>query len=1201
MNENFSQKVLIPLILVLVGMIVLIVGVSTKNANSSLKSMLETQITRTAENSAGFLNDWLNQNKQLVENNAQNPDFAKVIRGDTATVHTLHKELKDVQQRMKLTQIVVLNTEGSVVSSSNISKIGSSYGDRKYFKTAISEKRTVISDILIGKLSQKPSVVICAPILDSVGNVLGGTFTTYDLDRFSEEHLNSITIGENGFVYVYTSDGKIMAHPNSKMINVNTPDDAEYCKLILDQKDGFLEYSSDTESLFFGIASVPLANWYVVATAPEEELTNMTRPNRNSNIALGGTALALLIAMLIVLLIVDKRGQKERQKREMAEEMIRKLAAAVEKNPAAILIIEAEGNIEYINNQLLEMLGCESEDMLNNPIIDFKYQENEETLYSELHNTLLSGESWYGDLIIERKNGETFWSHISASPIFNDDNELTHFVAVAEDISELRKNQTELEEAKAQAESSTKAKSDFLANMSHEIRTPMNAIIGMTHLTLKTKLLPKQEDYLSKIETSANNLLTIINDILDFSKIEAGKLDIESVEFHFGHVLETLSSLIAVKSSGKDVEINFAQDTEIPRFLKGDSLRLGQILLNLMTNAIKFTEQGEIRLDISIKESTDETIVLLFEVSDSGIGMTPEQVSRLFTSFTQADSSTTRQFGGTGLGLTISKRLVEMMGGEIGVRSTHGEGSCFYFTAEFKNTMGSGDSFKEELNSLRGMRVLIVDDYESTRTILSDQLKELGFYARTVASGAQALSEIELADKERNPFQLILVDWKMPGMNGIDTGKLIHSQLDLQEIPVLILMSAYGFDSESDKTSSDIFDGYLMKPINHSALLDSIVQTFSEIKKIKTIPTTLTDSNSNINWNKLQNADILLVEDNEINRQIVVEILALNEIKVDIAVNGKEALEKVTEKCYDLVLMDMQMPIMGGVEATENIRELDNRNSMPIVAMTANAMESDKKLCLEAGMNDHIAKPISPDDLIEQMDKWITNVKIKKSSVVEQGNINSAEQGLPDELPGLAVKNGIKRVGNKLEIYLKVIPLFAEKTTVYYGSLKKAIAENDVEAALVVTHSLKGVAGTIEANGVVDICDQMDLDLHKGEIKKLDPILNDLKAEFDKVADSIKTLFRITSNNNDSGEISTENQEPTFDSNEVIKQLRIVATLSEHGDLKAINEIEKIQDILESSYLEKEGVACLNFIRKYEFRSASESIYNLISILEGEE
>ncbi|MDR2946814.1 MAG: response regulator [Candidatus Adiutrix sp.] len=536
------------------------------------------------------------------------------------------------------------------------------------------------------------------------------------------------------------------------------------------------------------------------------------------------------------------------------------------------------------------------------------------------------------------------------------------------DVTELRDRAQELKEARDAAEESTRAKSEFLANMSHEIRTPMNAILGLIHLVMQTELTEVQMDYLQKTESSAKTLLRIINDILDFSKIEAGKLEMEKEEFHLADVLQQVTDLVSTKAHEKGLELLVLVPPDTRAGLVGDQIRLAQVLSNLANNAIKFTEKGQVAVKVETVSETDTEVTLRFLVEDTGIGLTPAQAGNLFAAFSQAERSTTRRYGGTGLGLVISKRLVEMMGGRIWCSSELGQGSVFGFTAKFGVHSG-GQRYVSSRKDFRGLSALAVDDNVVALEILSDFLKTLGFNVVTAASGAEALDILGQWNSRGNRFDLVFIDWKMPDMDGIETSKRIHELTGPTELPVIIMGTAYNRDDVLDQARKSGIRNVMTKPLSPSTMLNVLVDIFG--RGLPEKESKLKKAHEMAVVKEFEGARVLLAEDNEVNQLVASRILRNAGLVVEIANNGLEAVAMVKAQPYDLVLMDIQMPEMDGMAATREIRALPEFKDLPIVAMTAHAMSGDRELSLKAGMNDHINKPINLQELFSTLAKWL--------------------------------------------------------------------------------------------------------------------------------------------------------------------------------------------------------------------------------------
>jgi PAS domain S-box-containing protein len=680
------------------------------------------------------------------------------------------------------------------------------------------------------------------------------------------------------------------------------------------------------------------------------------------------------------------------------------------------------------------------------------------------------------------------WLFFTAAPLRDKQGQIIGAIETLQDISERKRAEIALSAAKQAAETAANAKTEFLANMSHEIRTPMNAVIGLAHLLLKTELTDKQRDFISRIHGAGQMLLGLVNDILDFSKIDAGRMQLEETEFALDGVLDNVTSVLLQRAQEKGLELQYVVDPDVPPNLNGDPLRLGQILINLIGNAIKFTARGSITVFVRRLPSDGSLAHLEFDVQDTGIGMSLIQQQNLFNAFSQADTSITRKFGGTGLGLTISKQLAQLMKGDIWVRSQPNVGSTFTFSVK----LALGRDNAPPPNLMR-RRALVVDDSPLARSILIALLEKQGYTALPAESGEQALAM--LGDTRAARFEFVTIDLNMPGMDGLELADAIHNQIT--PAPKLVMVTAADTATLVGEARLRCFDAVLNKPVTAAQIGKLLNQAEAPAASAPSRPA------------PLAGLRVLLVEDMPTNQLIAGEILESFGITVDTADNGAQAVTRLlTENNrYDIVLMDIQMPEMDGLEATRRLRASGRLDTLPIIAMTAHAMDSERQRCLDIGMNDFVTKPIDPDGLRDILGRWRPTQAMPAQTNNKESAPMSSADGLPD-LPGIDKADGLRRMMNKPALYEKVLRDFHARFMAEPGAIHDAVQAGDYATAERRAHSTKGLAGTIGAQGLQNASKELELALRQGEPLP-DGVFQRFESELNAVITSIAQGFRI--------------------------------------------------------------------------------------------
>jgi PAS domain S-box-containing protein len=752
----------------------------------------------------------------------------------------------------------------------------------------------------------------------------------------------------------------------------------------------------------------------------------------------------------------QKSLQRTQEELQQTEQFFR---SVLELAPDGLLVADEAGVIRLANAKCEELFGYPRAELVGQPVemlVPDDVKPRHPGLRRGFHGSPAPRAMGSGlELRAQRKDGSLFPVEIGLSPLPAKPGEGAQVAVSVRDVTERKQQENALREAKGRAEEATEMKSMFLANMSHEIRTPMNAIIGLSHLALKTELTPKQRDYVAKIHNAGTSLLTVINDILDFSKIEAGRLDIETVPFSLDQVIQQVAVVTGQKAHDKGLEFLLDVPGDVPQNLVGDPLRLGQVLTNLVNNAVKFTAQGEVRVRAELLERTGDKAELRFSVRDTGIGMSQEQVAKLFQPFTQADMSTTRKHGGTGLGLTISRKLVEMMGGQVWLESRPAEGSTFFFTAWFGLGSATGKRVPAQLLSLSA---LVVDDNPAARDILTDALSGVVASVDAVGGGKEAVAAVKQHDAA-TPYDVVFMDWRMPELDGLAATRLIKQGEALRKRPAVVMVTAFGRDEVREEAERLSIDGFLVKPVTRSMLVDTLVTLFQPAEG----ETGRASASATDRGVRLDGLRVLLVEDNDINRQVAVELIEGVGASVDVAVNGREAVERLEAEGdplpYHVVLMDVQMPEMDGYQATSRIRSQPRFAGLPIVAMTAHATVEERKKCADAGMVDHVSKPIDPALLYDVLSRFVPAGQPEREA-------SAAAPGSAPALPGvdgLDVAQGLRRVAGNQALYLRLLRQFLDEQADAASRVGDSLARGDRAVAERLAHTVKGVAGNLAA------------------------------------------------------------------------------------------------------------------------------------------
>ena len=973
-------------------------------------------------------------------------------------------------------------------------------------------------------------------------------YLNQDLERRVEERNKEILIQKETFEQLFEKSSQgVLIIENGRFVDCN----ARACEIL-----GYENKAQILNLLLSDISPEHQPDGKMSSEKADEMLTEAFESGYTQFewIHLRANGEAFPCEVTLVPIILPQRGKvihvvwrdltEEKYKEQALEKSESFLRNIMESVLDGIVSINEEGEIQSFNKAAELLFGYDRQEVVGKNVKilvpEPHYSKHDQYLTNYLKTGIRKAIGKTSELSAVHKDGTQFPASIRIGEIKIREHRI--FTALIQDISDRKEVEKAMITAKEAAEQATRMKSDFLANMSHEIRTPMNAIMGMSQLALRTDLDERQRNYIEKVYRSSELLLGIINDILDFSKIESNKLDLESIPFSLEAVLSDLGSIVGIKAREKEIELLYQIDEDVPARLVGDSLRLQQILLNLVSNAIKFSNNGGTVLLIvhNELEAEEEEVKLHFCVQDEGIGMNQEQLSRLFNAFIQADTSTTRKYGGTGLGLTISKRVVEMMGGRIWVESEEGNGSKFHFTINMHKNR-SVDKLEEGLNSLLGnLKILLVEDNESARQILSKILKRFGFEVVEALDGEEGL--LKLFHPEERAFDMIITDWKMEKMDGIELVKAMTKKLHPSDYPHVIILTAHDiYDDESHLNDLPI-DRILSKPFTISDLHDVISEI--TIEKSEVYHQVLSEA-IKTSQHDLNGLNILLVEDNQLNQEIVVNLLNRNNVSVKIADNGQIALDMLSHESFDVVLMDCQMPIMDGYEATQHIRENEHFKNLPVIALTADAMFEDRNKIIKAGMNDVITKPINPHILIQTLEKWTNRNKISPHS---QQHIT---QIILPQIQGLDTTKGLINTDHNKVFYIKIVDRFVSSQKNFASEFKQMQHSDNIDDTIRLVHTLKGLSGTIGATELQEEAQKLEYSLKQNPkskaveslFEKTSQLLEKMNIELEQWLNLQKSVQEIR--------LIPEN----IDADDALVKLDIIETLISNFDTEASEKL----------------------------------------------
>ena len=1082
---------------------------SVRMSGQAVSKEVRARLSTTAAASAVSIEQEMEGLAELVDSYAERPVLIEALtargkRGyDSRTIESQLSELRSTREHIDV--VFVTDAKGTLIDifPKTPSMIGENFAFRDWYRGAVETGAPYVSEAYRSAAAGRPRVVAAsAPVLapDKAGRQGAHSaiiVATYGLDALRDV-TRSFASAQGVDLSVTDQRGALLAGPGSVRSQLISRRSDPRVAPALEGRSGIVRTRGPEGAVLSAYAPVPDIGWTVSASVPVPAALGGVSTLRSAVLSTASFLGLILLGGVSLLVLTLREHIRVERDLEESEKRTRSILEAAED---AYVAMDEEGLITDWNRQAEAIFGWTRKEALGQTVASTIVPPDHRAAHKEgLRRFLETGEGPVLNKRIEidaqHREGHLLPVELAVWAVEHDGSH--SFNALVNDISERKRIQRELFEAHEKALEASKLKSQFLANMSHEIRTPINGVIGMLGLLLDTDLGNEQQEYAESARRSAEALLVVINDILDFSKIEAGKMDLESIDFELRTVVEEVAAMLGEQAYSKGLELAALIHPEVPTAVRGDPHRVRQVLVNLVGNAVKFTEEGEIVIIVMVEDAEVDVPTFRFEVSDTGIGLSDEDSKHLFESFSQADASTTRRHGGTGLGLAICKQLAELMGGEIGLRSKLGEGSTFWFTARLEKGSETARSLPVEEESLAGLRVLVVDDHATNRTIVEQNLLSWGMSPACAENGKQALDVLRAAAADGEPYPLALLDFHMPAMDGIELATEIKQDpaLDRTRLVLLTSLSERGNMEAAQRAG---FQGYLTKPVTKTSLLDCIA-TVMGMREVEDW-TRLVTRQSLAEARAQDRARLLVAEDNIVNQKVAVKTLEKLGYRVDVASNGLEAVDAVASTGYAAVLMDCQMPQMDGYDATRAIRGLEGEASKtPIIAMTAAAMKEDEEKALAAGMDAYVAKPVKQDVLAAVLQRWIrhgnaVDAPAEAETEPEDGVLDDATIGrlreLDDDVGGMA----------------ELAELFITDAQKNIETLRRAVAGGDAETARGAAHSLKGSAGNFGAHKLSQMCGIVEQGAAKGELSAVSEHLEGIQAEFDRVTEALRAAF----------------------------------------------------------------------------------------------